>query len=356
MNERALQTCVVLLLLVWHSMTAAQQPLPGYRLQEVTEGIFLHGPSDPLAPPVDGNSVIVVGDDEVTVVDTHINPAAARAAIAQLRSLSNRPVTRIINTHWHDDHVNGNQTYRQAFSAVPIIAHQGTLAALRREWPAMLEQRRNGYATADPAAILAAADALEDAEKAWSYRTYAGYVQALKPEVLALQPVYPDTVFAERIEFRTGSRSLVVQWLGRGNTDGDAVVWLPDDGVLITGDLLVAPIPFAFDAPMVQWADTLKRLTEFGAETIIPGHGPAQSDTRYLEQVVALLEATLDAVREAHTDGVAYAELSAHIDLSEFEARFTGGDPELKHAWNAFYVTPGLKSAWASLGFALPEQ
>jgi cyclase len=155
--------------------------------------------------------------------------------------------------------------------------------------------------------------------------------------------------------FERGERTIVLQWLGRGNTDGDVLVWLPKDDVLITGDVLVVPIPYAFDSPMVEWVDTLGRVADMGAATIVPGHGAVQRDTRYLERVVSLLEATIAAVRSAHTAGVGYAELSEAIDLGEHERLFAGGDPERTFAWRSFYFSPGLKSAWTSLGFPVPE-
>jgi len=91
-----------------------------------------------------------------------------------------------------------------------------------------------------------------------------------------MQLVYPDLVFADRLEFERGERRIVLQWMGRGNTDGDVIVWLPEDDVQITGDLLVAPIPFAVGSPMVDWISTLGRLRKLGAGTIIPGHGAVQ--------------------------------------------------------------------------------
>jgi glyoxylase-like metal-dependent hydrolase (beta-lactamase superfamily II) len=150
-------------------------------------------------------------------------------------------------------------------------------------------------------------------------------------------------------------RTIVLEWMGRGNTDGDLLVWLPDDGILITGDVLVGPVPYAFDAPMVDWITTLDRVAELGARTIVPGHGRVQHDTAYLEQVRALLEGTVAAVRDAHAAGVAYADLAAAVDLSAYESRFTGGDPVRRYAWRSFYLTPGLRSAWASLGYPVPD-
>ena len=132
--------CALVLLVA--SAAAAEELFDGYRWERIGDGIFLHRPADPLAGPVDGNSVVILTDRDVFVVDTHINPAATRAVINKVRNLTRLPVSHVINTHWHDDHTNGNQAWRSAFPGVRIVAHAATLASLREEWPPMLAQRR----------------------------------------------------------------------------------------------------------------------------------------------------------------------------------------------------------------------
>ena len=90
--------------------------------------------------------------------------------------------------------------------------------------------------------------------------------------------------------------------VGRGYTDGDVVVWLPEDRVLVTGDIIVAPIPYTFDSPMLDWIKTLEQIATLDVATIIPGHGSVQHDKRYLRRVRTLLESTVNAMRNAHDD------------------------------------------------------
>lgn len=337
---------------------ANEEIYPGYGWQELGDGVFLHTQTEPLAGPVDGNSVIIVSDDGVLVVDTHINPAVTRAVIDKIRVITDVHVTHIVNTHWHDDHTNGNHAYRQAFPDARIIAHKETLKALRDEWQAMEDQRRSAYATVDVAELLrrAADPAQTDAETAIAYRLYAGYVKALRPELDSLQLEYPDTVLGDTLVYEFGSRRVELRWLGRGNTEGDVIVWLPEDRILVTGDLLVAPIPFAFDSPMQDWVGTLARLGELNARVIVPGHGAPQYDGRYLAAVQQLITGTANRVRKAAEDGIEFADLASAVDLTDFELEFAGEDAERRWAWQNYFVVPGLKSAWASLGYPLPAE
>ena len=337
---------------------AAAEIYPGYDWQSLGDGVYLHSQRDPLAGPVDGNSVVVVGAEGVLVVDTHINPAVARAVIGKIRSLTDAPVTHVVNTHWHDDHTNGNHAYREAFPDVKIIAHRDTLKSLRSEWQAMEDQRRDAYAGVDLEKLHSRAAELEatDPATAITYRVYGGYVAALRPELPALVLEYPDTVFEDRFVLDVGNRRVELQWLGRGNTEGDIVAWLPAEKLLITGDLLVAPIPFAFDSPMSDWGDTLRRLADFDAALIVPGHGAPRHDDRYLASVRRLVETTTSRVQAARKNGVAYEELAAAVDLEDFRREFAGDSPERQWAWQSYFVAPGLKSAWASLGYPVPAE
>ena len=200
-----------------------------------------------------------------------------------------------------------------------------------------------GVCEVDPDELRRKADELDASapDTAITYRVYGGYVAALRPELPALVLEYPDTVFEDALLLDFGNRSIELRWLGRGNTDGDIVVWLPDDRLLVTGDLLVAPIPFAFDSPMVDWSATLRRLREFDAEIIVPGHGALQYGDSHLTSVMALIAATTSRVRAAYENGVTFEDLAGSVDLGDFRGEFAGESRERQWAWQAYFVEPG---------------
>src|SRR5215470_15260835 len=73
-----------------------------------------------------GNTVVVIGDAGVLVVDSCYLPSSAREDIAQIRQWTNKPVRYLLNTHWHNDHVQGNSAYADAFPGITIIAQTET--------------------------------------------------------------------------------------------------------------------------------------------------------------------------------------------------------------------------------------
>ena len=107
---------------------------------------------------------------------------------------------------------------------------------------------------------------------------------------------------------------------------------------------------------MTDWVETLDAIEALDAATIIPGHGPVQDDASYLRSVRGLLADTLAKVQEAREAGVDYAALEDAVDLADMAARFTNGNAEQEFAWQSYYLKPGLKSAWASLGYPVPEE
>ncbi|HSH14758.1 MAG TPA: MBL fold metallo-hydrolase, partial [Verrucomicrobiae bacterium] len=90
----------------------------------------------------DCNSAIVILDDGVLVVDSQTSPLGARAVLAEIRKLTTKPVRWLVNTHWHSDHVLGNQVYQEAFPQVMILAHRNTHRDFfKRTVPALKEDR-----------------------------------------------------------------------------------------------------------------------------------------------------------------------------------------------------------------------
>ena len=93
---------------------------------KLTDGVYSAVYSEYRMDPIEGNSLIVVGDDGVFVLDSGRTPDAAKTMMSEIRKLTDKPVRFVVNSHWHDDHIFGNQAYQEAFPGVRIIAHRST--------------------------------------------------------------------------------------------------------------------------------------------------------------------------------------------------------------------------------------
>src|SRR5829696_2768772 len=98
----------------------------GFEMVKLADGVYLARRTEPAGLTVNANSVFIVNDEDVLVVDATLTPGTAREELAALRKLTDKPVRYVVNTHWHDDHVMGNVAYRDAFPGADFVAHENT--------------------------------------------------------------------------------------------------------------------------------------------------------------------------------------------------------------------------------------
>ena len=112
------------LLLLSLTLIAPATPLvaQSFDVVKVTEGVFAAIPKAGI--PVGSNGAFVVNDDDVLVVDTHYRPSYARELLAEIKKVTPLPVRYVVNTHWHNDHVQGNQAYVNVWpKGVEFLSH-----------------------------------------------------------------------------------------------------------------------------------------------------------------------------------------------------------------------------------------
>jgi glyoxylase-like metal-dependent hydrolase (beta-lactamase superfamily II) len=276
-----------------------------FKLQPVGDRVWAAISSD--TGKAFANAGFVIGDDGVLVVDTFQDPEPARQLLAEIRRITPLPVRFVVNTHYHIDHVNGDDVFAEAGAA--IVAHRNVRPWMRKEnfkfWP--------DPAPADVKARL---------------------------ESLTL----PEVVYDNRMELYLGKRMIEVRYYP-GHTGGDSVVFIPDANVVFCGDLLwTRHYPNLIDATTSSWVTTLAALErEHPAATFIPGHGEAGktgdavSFRQYLEELRAavkqaqaqgksgdrLVEAVLPSLRAKRTDW-AFFDDYARDDITQTEQELAG--------------------------------
>jgi glyoxylase-like metal-dependent hydrolase (beta-lactamase superfamily II) len=152
-------------------------------------------------------------------------------------------------------------------------------------------------------------------------------------EEMVYQP--PTLVFTDKLDVDIGNREVQVKHLGRGNTPGDSIVYLPKEKILVAGDLLVHPIPYTFDGYPAEWAQTLEKMSHLDAVTIVPGHGAILHDKVYLNLMTDLLNSAVEQMRGqvrriGHPGFHSLEEVKNSIDLTPFRTKFAGDDKDLQ--------------------------
>ncbi len=331
------------------------EPAHGFTLEKLGDGVYAAIRREPPGFAVDANVLFVVNDQDVLVVDANDTPSSAREVIGAIRSVTKKPVRFVVNTHWHDDHIMGNQAYRDAFPGVEFIAH----ARMREYLPtAGVEARRQMLTGATQFAgmlrqLLAShksmtGEELSDEERA-SHRSDVWLAERYISESPSVSIIAPTITIQDRLTLYRGSRTIEILHLGRGHTSGDIVVHLPAEHIVAAGDLVVWPVPLVGgnQSHVGEWSDTLGKLLALGASAIVPGHGPVLRDDSYVQKMAGLFLAVKHRAAEAMARGESVEAAHKSIDLGDFRRQFAGESRLLGIVFRNYVEGPAVESAYA---------
>jgi cyclase len=341
-----------LLLLLFASSLHGALPEKTFDVVEVAQGV--HGViwREPLQDPVEGNVLIIINEADVVLVDAPVMPGSAQRVVAAVRKLTTKPVRYVVNTHWHNDHVQSNDVYRDAWPGAEFISHHntrtdaieqafGTIPKVRTQYTETIARLQRWKAAGKD-------DSGKPVDEARKGRidNVVELLQHFLDETTNVRMVAPDVTLDRSLILHRGTRTIEVRHLGRGNTRGDVVVFLPKERIVATGDLVVNPTPFAFGSYYKEWIDTLGTLAELEVDAFFPGHGPVQRDRTYIEQLRGLLRTLTEQVGAAVAKGATLEETQKQVTLAEWQKVFAGTDETKNRAFEAFFVKPAVERAW----------
>jgi len=344
---------------------AARAEFPGeraYQTVEVGPGVYAFVSPETNGPIPSGNVVAVIGDDGVLVVDSGRFPTLARRMVAEIRKKTDRPVRYLVHTHWHLDHIAADGVFREAFPQMTFVSTTFTRRKMvEKQVPylANLVKTDEGYVQYLEER-LASRKRRDGSPMPDDLKRYlAGQVRDVKLEAaeLAGAPlVEPGLTFDHEMRVYLGKREVRILFLGKGNTEGDAVVYVPDARVVATGDLLVAPTPYGYGCHPAAWIATLGALSSLDAVAIVPGHGPVQRDWSYAKKVAALLEEVERQVAAQVKQGATLVETQERVDLSTLRKGFAGESFERGAAFDDFFVRSAVDRAYQEATGAMAEE
>ena len=289
-------------------------------------------------PPFEGNAIVIEQENYLVAVDAGGSPPSGIAVVQEIKKLSPKPVRYLIYTHYHGDHNLGAGAFKAAWPGVTVISTAKTRENMTGAPMDYVKNYAKSYSdTGDRAQKNASDPALSDVMR----RNWARVAKAF-PGIVAgytNMKVYPaDITFTDRIALPDEVAPVEAQFLGKGNTDGDAVVWLPKQKVLIAGDLVVAPVPYAAHTFPTPWLDVLGKLKAYDFAFLVPGHGAVQKDKVYLDKVIAALTAVRDQVAPLARANMPLDEVRKRVDVKTVKEGFTGNDPWLSFLMDAVFT------------------
>lgn len=241
------------------------------------------------------NNGWVVFEDYTVVIDANY-PSGAAEVLPKVRASTDKPLRFVVDTHHHGDHAYGNQFW--ASEGATLVAHKAAVEILRQS------------GIADFAASA-----------------------SRRPDVAASNLKVPSLQYPDTLVFDDGQRRLELHWLGVAHTKGDTFLWLPKEKILFTGDACVnGAFNMIRDGDTAEWIKTLERAKLFGAEKVVPGHGPVGGPEVIADQqsyVIELrrgLQAMIDAKKSPADIRAALPALATELKQKPNIARYVPGN------------------------------
>ena len=208
----------------------------------------------------DPNSGVIIGDDSVMIVEAQATPQLANKVIEKVRTVTDKPITHLVLTHYHAVRVLGASAYQAPTIIMSDVARAMVAERGQEDW---------------------------ESEFARFPRLFQGY-----ESIPGL--TWPTTTFSERMTVYLGNRRVDLMHLGRAHTAGDIVVHVPDEEVMFTGDIVeYHSACYCGDGHFSDWGHTLDEIKAFDLQAITPGRGDALVGR---EMVDAAIESTRDFV------------------------------------------------------------
>ena len=323
--------------------------------QKVAEGVYLFTTTPYGDVGLSGNSVVILSDEGVLVFDANGTPETAATVLAEIRKLTDKPVRYLVNSHWHWDHWGGNQVYQAAFPGLQIITHEKTRElmltveprwndkGLKEDLPQFLDGFEKQVAAAKaknaPAERIKAAE-----ERLAADRNFLVQKQSL-------HKTYPNVTFSDAMTLILGGREIQVLH-AQAITTGDTYIYLPREKVLVTGDILLSPYPFAIGGTYpAEWLKTLQKFAAWEPAVIIPGHGDAETNNNFLRGNIELFQDVMQRVKDSKTKGLALEQTAETLakQSSELAAKLGINDAETASDFKAYFLDVFVKRAYREL-------
>jgi glyoxylase-like metal-dependent hydrolase (beta-lactamase superfamily II) len=280
----------------------------------------------------ESNVVVVIGRDAVLVVDAPSDEAFVRRVCSEIRKRTDKPVRYVVNTHWHTDHTQGNAVYRRELGPqVAFVGHQTLVADVPERAEKQVRDRVTRLRERIPQAEAQLASGKDDDGTEITPEERAKQLQAIARAKDWLERnrdvefVAPTEPYAEEsTTLSLGDRTVVLRHV-RAHTRGDTLVFLPQEKLLMTGDVLDI-LPYVGHGYPREWVAALRDFAALDFVAIVPGHGPIFRDRKPLERELGYLEDLVAQVGKAAVAGRSLEETRAAVDLSAWRTTLAGDD------------------------------
>ena len=323
-RKRIYSSAFLLMVLVGRAMA---QDL--FEIKPVADGVYAA-----IAKPAyktNCNAAVILLDDGVLVVDTHSKPSAARALIAQIKTLTDKPVKYVVNTHFHWDHYQGNQAYPSSWPAgVEIISSEATRESIEQRGIPRVKYELVTVPQ-EIAKLQSELEQASDAKQKEQLQSDLRQTEDYLAELKSMQVTLPTMTFDHSLILHRNSKIVELLWLGKAHTDGDVFVYLPKEKVLVTGDALHGWTPYMGDSYPYDWIHTLEAAQKLDFQYVIGGHGDVMQGKEKFELWKQYFRDLLAETAQAYSEGATEEEAEKRVSkllVSKYASKFDPTFPQ----------------------------
>jgi cyclase len=299
-----------------------------HRMTRITDTIYRA--DNPGTPGINATSWVFVNDEDVLVTDSEGSPASARSLLEGVKSITNKPVTYLVDTHFHIDHAYGNSGLP---ASIKVIGHEFTRKAL------LGSEARQGitfttFTTPMPGRVEALKKqvaAEPDPQKRAALEQQLASQQATLAAYTGDFPLTaPSVTIKKEMSVWSGNKEFQIMWMGRAHTPGDLVIYVPSERAAATGDIVFkGMIGWQGDSFPNEQADTIDAIGALDLDLLLPAHGEAVQGKAAIADVMnaakAFLREEWKQVSELKKQGLTPEQAVARVDMSAYEKDYGKG-------------------------------
>jgi cyclase len=285
-----------------------------FRLEQLADGVYAAIHMDGGAAI--GNAGIIDLGDRTLIYDAFFTPQAAQGLRTAAEALTGRAVDAVIDSHYHNDHIWGNQVFSSDTDIIATVETRRLIVATKGhdDYDSFKEN-----AAANLESTRAAFQAAKDEGQRRQLALWIDYHQGFIEAEPTLQVRAPNLTFAQRLAFHGTDRSAELIAFAGGHTESDAVLFLPQEGIAFMSDLLfIGHHPWLGGGDPQRLLHILDQVSDLAPQVLVPGHGPvgAPDSLERMRQYVS----TLDGLaRSMVMDGEPETEIDQMVAPEPFE-------------------------------------
>lgn len=326
---------------------------------KITDSIYVFKPN---VDWTHGNGVAIIGSDGVFFIDTYIQSNYAAESIKQLKEITNLPVKYVLNTHWHNDHVMGNHEFKKAFPDCRFISHDSTKIYMEKNIALDFETELETFVLdkeqlekeIKDGKTSGGTELTGNMPAFWKqlHHEISEYVENHKQSEF----VNADITFNDEMKFQWGCQTIeLIYDNSNGHSQGDVVVWIPEKKIVVTGDIIVGPTPYATYYNIPGMIKAIQKIIDMNPSIIIPGHGVVLYDLSYPNLLKDAFTAYYNEAEKAIKNNIPVRDAMLSIKLSDIDMKFTGGDSLKEWAYRSFFARNLIYNVY-KLNGALPKK